>query len=158
MCALCSVGVVLLLAAGMFIHGAVQPDKSVQVATVGEKIPVVPMSSVAEPGLESKQEAKEKPQEAAKAMPDEESADDNPYGIDPNKPMIALTFDDGPSKYTWDIVNTLQAHKARATFFVLGNRVPTHQAAIDNVLANHNEIASHSICLLYTSPSPRDRG
>ena len=98
MFALCSVGVVLLLAAGMFIHGAVQPDKSVQVATVGEKIPVVPMSSVAEPGLESKQEAKEEPQEAAKAMPDEESADDNPYGIDPNKPMIALTFDDGPSK------------------------------------------------------------
>ena len=145
MFALCSVGVVLLLAAGMFIHGAVQPDKSVQVATVGEKIPVVPMSSVAEPGLESKQEAKEEPQEAAKAMPDEESADDNPYGIDPNKPMIALTFDDGPSKYTWDIVNTLQAHKARATFFVLGNRVPTHQAAIDNVLANHNEIASHSM-------------
>ena len=57
MCALCSVGGALLLAAGMFIHGAVQPDKSVQVATVGEKIPVVPMSSVAEPGLESKQEA-----------------------------------------------------------------------------------------------------
>lgn len=140
MCVLCSVGVVLLLAAGMFIHGAVQPDKSVQVATVGGKIPV-PVSSAAEPTSDSKEESKAE----TEAAPDKEAADDNPYGIDPNRPMIALTFDDGPSKYTWDIVKTLQAHKARATFFVLGNRVPTHQAAIDNVLANHNEIASHSM-------------
>ena len=69
---------------------------------------------------------------------------DNPYGIDPSKPMIALTFDDGPSQYTWDIVKTLQEHGARGTFFLIGNQVATHQAAIDYTLANHNEIASHS--------------
>lgn len=68
----------------------------------------------------------------------------NPYGIDPQKPMVALTFDDGPSQYTWDIVATLQSHKARATFFIIGNQVATHEAAIDYILANHNEIASHS--------------
>ena len=70
--------------------------------------------------------------------------EDNPYGIDPTKPMIALTFDDGPSKYTWSIVDTLQQHGARATFFLVGNRVATHQAAIDYTLANNNEIASHT--------------
>lgn len=140
---LCSAGVALLLTVGLFVHGAVQTDKSVQVATVGEKIPVVTMPPTTEPSSEPKEELKEEPK--GEALPAEEPADDNPYGIDPNKPMIALTFDDGPSKYTWDIVKTLQAHKARATFFVLGNRVPTHQAAIDNVLANHNEIASHSM-------------
>ncbi|MBQ1220174.1 MAG: polysaccharide deacetylase family protein, partial [Peptococcaceae bacterium] len=41
---------------------------------------------------------------------------DNPFGIDPSKPMVALTFDDGPSQYTWPIVTALQEHNARATF------------------------------------------
>ena len=86
------------------------------------------------------------PQENADAQEteQEEPQNDNPYGIDPAKPMVALTFDDGPSKYTWNIVSTLQSHGARGTFFVLGSRVATHQAAIDYMLANHNEIASHS--------------
>lgn len=75
---------------------------------------------------------------------EEEQQIPNPYGIDPQKPMIALTFDDGPSQYTWDIVKTLADHHARATFFVIGNRVETHQAAIEYVLANHNEIGSHT--------------
>ena len=77
----------------------------------------------------------------------EESAEpqaENPYGIDPAKPMVALTFDDGPSQHTWNIVSTLQSYKARATFFIIGNQVATHEAAIDYILANHNEIASHS--------------
>jgi hypothetical protein len=54
----------------------------------------------------------------------------NPFGIDQSKPMVALTFDDGPSQYTWPIVTALQEHNARATFFLVGNRVATHQAAI----------------------------
>lgn len=69
---------------------------------------------------------------------------ENPYGIDPSKPMIALTFDDGPSKHTWTIVSALQQHNARATFFLVGNRIANYQAAIDFTLANHNEVASHS--------------
>ena len=69
---------------------------------------------------------------------------DNPFGIDPSKPMVALTFDDGPSQYTWPIVTALQEHNARATFFLVGDRVATHQAAIEFTQANHNEIASHS--------------
>lgn len=69
---------------------------------------------------------------------------DNPYGIDPNKPMVALTFDDGPSQYTWPIVATLSQYNARGTFFLVGNRVATHQAAIDYTLANNQEIGSHS--------------
>ncbi len=123
----CSVGVVLAMAAGMFLHGVHSQAQSVQVASVGGGV-----SNVAE--LQQ--------QEETPAAPEPEH--DNPYGIDPAKPMIALTFDDGPSKYTWDIVDVLKNHNARATFFLLGSRVATHQAAIDNVLAYHNEIASHT--------------
>ena len=69
----------------------------------------------------------------------------NPHGIDPQKPMIALTFDDGPSKHTWAIVDTLQQYNARATFFELGRLVDSHYDAIEYVLANDNEIGSHSV-------------
>lgn len=70
-------------------------------------------------------------------------AEENPYGIDATKPMIALTFDDGPSKYTWSVVRTLMQYDARATFFLVGNRVATHEAAIDFLLENNQEVASH---------------
>nr|WP_277628123.1 polysaccharide deacetylase family protein [Arsenicicoccus dermatophilus] len=36
---------------------------------------------------------------------------------------LALTFDDGPGKHTAAILDTLAAHKARATFFTLGPAV-----------------------------------
>ena len=45
--------------------------------------------------------------------------------IDPGKDkVIALTFDDGPSdEYTQDILDTLKKYDARATFFVVGERL-----------------------------------
>lgn len=36
---------------------------------------------------------------------------------------FALTFDDGPSPYTMRLVRVLQRERARATFFLVGNRV-----------------------------------
>lgn len=72
------------------------------------------------------------------------TAPENPYGIDPSKPMIALTFDDGPSKHTWTIVSALHQHNARATFFLVGERVASYEAAIDFILENNNEVANHS--------------
>lgn len=119
---LCSTGLVFAMAAGLFIHGVMNSDGSVQVATVGKPTVVEP-----------------------ETQPEPTPEPYNPYGVDPTKPMIALTFDDGPSKHTWAIVDTLKNHNARATFFILGSRVPSYQAAIDNVLANHNEIGSHSL-------------
>ena len=44
--------------------------------------------------------------------------------IDPDKPMIALTFDDGPVPGVTDrILDILEEHNARATFFVCGWRL-----------------------------------
>ncbi len=43
--------------------------------------------------------------------------------IDPTKPMVALTFDDGPRPGVTDkILDVLEQYNARATFFVLGGR------------------------------------
>ncbi|MDD6619991.1 MAG: polysaccharide deacetylase family protein [Eubacteriales bacterium] len=49
--------------------------------------------------------------------------------INPNKPMVALSFDDGPAfdyngeNSTERILDVLEKHNARATFFMVGERV-----------------------------------
>ena len=48
--------------------------------------------------------------------------------LDPKKPMIALTFDDGPGNRTGELLDVLEKYNARATFFVLGSRLNTKKA------------------------------
>ena len=43
--------------------------------------------------------------------------------VDGNKPMVALTFDDGPSVYTDSILDTFEKYGQRCTFFVVGDRI-----------------------------------
>lgn len=64
--------------------------------------------------------------------------------IDPKKPMVALTFDDGPGPYTQAIVDCLKKNDARATFFVIGNRVDSYKSALKSAYNNGNEIANHT--------------
>lgn len=64
--------------------------------------------------------------------------------IDSNKPIIALTFDDGPSKYTKQIVDLLNKYNCNATFFVLGNKVKIYKDIIKESISYGNEIGNHS--------------
>ena len=64
--------------------------------------------------------------------------------IDPSRPMVALTFDDGPSDHTLDILDTLSYYRSRATFFVLGSLIEDHQDIIRLAHDRGNEILGHS--------------
>ena len=64
--------------------------------------------------------------------------------LDPDKPMLALTFDDGPSEETERILAVLQEYNARATFCVIGNKVENYTTVVKRTLAGGNEIASHT--------------
>lgn len=65
--------------------------------------------------------------------------------IDPDKPMIALTFDDGPKAvYTKRILNTLKKYNARATFFVLGSSVQGNEDCIRLADEIGCEIGNHT--------------
>lgn len=66
------------------------------------------------------------------------------FKIDPNKPMIALTFDDGPSIYTKTILDVLAGNEARATFFILGTRAESYGSVIRQAVEQGSEVASHS--------------
>ncbi|MCR4956277.1 MAG: polysaccharide deacetylase family protein [Lachnospiraceae bacterium] len=64
--------------------------------------------------------------------------------LDPKKPLIALTFDDGPSDYTKTVLSSLKKHNAKATFFVVGNRVNANKAVLKQVYSYGCEIGNHS--------------
>ena len=53
-----------------------------------------------------------------------------------DKPMVALTFDDGPSKYTEKILDVFNEYNQKATFFINGEDVPDHKNAI---IRQHDE-------------------
>lgn len=73
------------------------------------------------------------------------SNSDSLYGIDPNKPMVALTFDDGPlTSVTTRILDVLEANDSRATFFVVGNRVNTYKSCVERAYGMGCEIGNHS--------------
>ncbi|MDD2220784.1 MAG: polysaccharide deacetylase family protein [Clostridia bacterium] len=62
---------------------------------------------------------------------------------DPDKPMIALTFDDGPSIYTPKLLDYLEEYDARATFFVLGNRAEIYQETLARAVQAGCQIGNH---------------
>ena len=65
--------------------------------------------------------------------------------VDPNKPMVALTFDDGPHpKYTDRILNALEKHGSRATFFVVGSSITRNKSIIKKMSDQGNQIGNHS--------------
>ncbi|GHU64308.1 hypothetical protein FACS189418_8830 [Clostridia bacterium] len=68
-----------------------------------------------------------------------------PHNVDPNRPMIAFSFDDGPyTAVTGKILDVLEAHQSRATFFVVGNRVKNYAEVLKRTVALGCEIGNHS--------------
>ena len=58
--------------------------------------------------------------------------------------VVALTFDDGPSKNTDEILDVLKKYKACATFFLIGNKVEFYGDVLRRMLDEGSEIGNHS--------------
>ena len=66
--------------------------------------------------------------------------------IDPSKPMVALTFDDGPQPSVGNrIMDCLAQYGGKATFFMVGERVGSHKAEVQRMVAEGHEVANHSM-------------
>jgi len=64
--------------------------------------------------------------------------------LDPARPVVALTFDDGPKATTNTVLDILAQHDVQATFFIIGSHIGNRQST---VLRAHNaghEIANHT--------------
>lgn len=65
-------------------------------------------------------------------------------GLDPDKPMVALTFDDGPCENTQKILDLLDQYGCKASFCIVGNRIDKFPEVVLSVVAQGSEIVSHS--------------
>jgi peptidoglycan/xylan/chitin deacetylase (PgdA/CDA1 family) len=74
------------------------------------------------------------------------SSRDYPYHAPAADRVVALTFDDGPNEpYTSQILDLLEAHDIRATFFHVGECVERHpEVAVRAVEAGH-VVGNHSL-------------
>ncbi len=58
--------------------------------------------------------------------------------------MVALTFDDGPSNYTNNILDTLTSYNAKATFMIVGQQLDYFSDELKREYALGMEIGSHT--------------
>lgn len=73
---------------------------------------------------------------------DEESATSSGESV---RKKVALTFDDGPDpKVTRQILETLQKHEAKATFFMLGSRVEYYPDIVNEIKDAGHELGNHT--------------
>lgn len=60
------------------------------------------------------------------------------------KKLVAITFDDGPSKYTSELVDILSANGVRATFFLIGSNINKYSDSVVKSYQAGNEIGIHT--------------
>lgn len=61
------------------------------------------------------------------------------------KPVVALTFDDGPSPiYTVKILNILSEYNIKATFFLIGRKLKNNLEIFDMLKKAGHELGNHS--------------
>lgn len=61
--------------------------------------------------------------------------------------VIYLTFDDGPSRYTKQLLNTLKKYNIKATFFVVGNT--NNNDVLKDIVNDGHSIGIHSVTHSY---------
>lgn len=66
------------------------------------------------------------------------------YDETKQRPMIALTFDDGPGEYTEELINCLVENNAKATFFMLGQNVEAYPEIAKELSDAGMELGNHS--------------
>jgi len=57
---------------------------------------------------------------------------------------IILTFDDGPSKFTLEVLALLKKYNAKATFFCIGKNIEKHPEIIKQIIEEGHLLGNHS--------------
>ncbi|UJF35818.1 polysaccharide deacetylase family protein [Paenibacillus hexagrammi] len=74
------------------------------------------------------------------------------WEISTDEKVIALTFDDGPHpEHTAQILDLLKQYDAKATFFVVGNKVKMNPELLLREVQEGHEIANHTYTHAYLS-------
>ncbi|MGE7272170.1 exo-beta-N-acetylmuramidase NamZ domain-containing protein [Brevibacillus panacihumi] len=134
-------------------------------APISIHLPAVPTAPTGEEPKNPEPPAVQPPQ----GKPKEEPANPNQPKIPPTVPAPAeqqpvpaasekvayLTFDDGPSQVTPEILETLKKYDAKATFFIVGRNVPGNEEILKRIIEEGHAVGghtySHDYRLLYKS-------
>jgi len=145
-------GVIVMLERGAFLPsylGAVRvtlpydelgPALALGAEAAPEPQAETPAETLEEPPAETPVETLEEPPAETPAEPPVTDAGD----IDPSQPMVALTFDDGPSKFTSQILDLISKYDVRVTFCVVGNLVNAREETVKRASDLGCEIIGHS--------------
>lgn len=76
------------------------------------------------------------------------SADFNSDSVEDTYPLpdkaIAISFDDGPSGVTEDLLAVLAEHKVKATFFLIGQNIRNNKSKVQAIFDGGHELGNHS--------------
>ena len=75
---------------------------------------------------------------------EEEEIEEDIKPIDDGKKYVALTFDDGPGKYTKELVDLLLKNNVKASFFMVGQNIKNYKSYVKYAYDNGMEICNHS--------------
>jgi peptidoglycan/xylan/chitin deacetylase (PgdA/CDA1 family) len=67
----------------------------------------------------------------------------------PEQPTVYLTFDDGPSKLTGDVLDFLAKEKIKGTFFMIGEQAKSYPNVVKRVLREGHAFGNHSYNHVY---------
>lgn len=96
-------------------------------------------------GIQSEPVTPEEPA-AQQAAGTQQSTAQGTDGIDPSRPMVALTFDDGPQPSVGNrIMDCLAQYGGKATFFMVGERVGSYRTEVQRMVAEGHEVANHTM-------------
>jgi peptidoglycan/xylan/chitin deacetylase (PgdA/CDA1 family) len=63
--------------------------------------------------------------------------------VDPSRPMVALTFDDGPTGFTNSLLDVLETYNAAATFYMSGQNIASDRNVVLRAFNLRSEIGNH---------------
>ncbi|MGE5455646.1 MAG: polysaccharide deacetylase family protein [Ignavibacteriales bacterium] len=102
-----------------------------------------PINSEAEPSptpvVTKPEESKVEPKNDTKPDPTKNEA------VVETTKKVAFTFDDGPSKYTEELLAILKENNAEATFFILGSKIDQYASTIEDIKDGGHQIGSHGV-------------
>ncbi|MFI8492747.1 polysaccharide deacetylase family protein [Peribacillus butanolivorans] len=64
--------------------------------------------------------------------------------VDTNQKVVALTFDDGPSKNVNQILPLLDKYNVKATFFLIGNEIERYPEEAKKIVEAGHQIGNHT--------------
>jgi chitin deacetylase len=76
--------------------------------------------------------------------------------VNTKEKVVALTFDDAPTKYSKEVVDTLRSKGVKATFYAIGKNIEQFPDEAKYIVENGQEIGNHSYShkrFLLKSPS-----